>query len=240
MAFLDYRSLDPLIDAKNNAPQIKIKGIREGLLVTLAEGEWAELEIALLEHLDQQGEFLKGAQLTLDVGNQVLKAAEIGHLRDILSERGMTLRALLSHSPTTELSAQDLGLATKLSKPKTDRLMRSLDTELTGDEAILVHRTLRSGHNISYFGHVVIVGDVNPGAEITAGGNVVVWGRLRGTVHAGAEGNADAVICALDLSPTQLRIADHISVAPPQRKKSRPEMARLVDNQVIAEPWDTK
>lgn len=229
-----------MIDARKNNPQIKIKGIREGLLVTLSEGEWSELKNALLKHIDQQGEFLKGAQLTLDVGNQVLKAAEIGQLRDILSERGITLRALLSHSPTTELSAQNLGLATRLSKPKSNRSMHSLDTELSGDEAMLIHRTLRSGHNISFFGHVIVIGDVNPGAEITAGGNVVVWGRLRGTVHAGADGKSDAVICALDLSPTQLRIADQISVAPPQRKKSRPEMARLVDNQVIAEPWDYK
>ncbi|HBX68952.1 MAG TPA: septum site-determining protein MinC, partial [Chloroflexi bacterium] len=84
------------------------------------------------------------------------------------------------------------------------------------------------------------IGDVNPGAEIVAGGNVIVWGRLRGTVHAGADGNQDAIICALDLSPTQLRIAEQISVAPPQRKKSRPELARLQNNQVIAEPWDNK
>ena len=229
-----------MADDTKNSPRVTIKGIREGLLVTLSEGEWPDLEKALLDLVDQQADFLKGAQITLDVGNQILKAADIGHLRDALSGRGIVLRALLSHSPTTEMSAQDLGLATRLSKPKPDRLMRSLDTELSGDEAILVYRTLRSGHSIKFEGHVVVIGDVNPGAEIIAGGNVVVWGRLRGTVHAGAEGNPDAVICALDLFPTQLRIADKISVAPPQRKKSRPEMARLLDNQVIAEPWDSK
>ena len=219
-------------------PSLTFKGIREGLLVTLPEGEWPELEKSLLEQVDQQGDFLKGAHLTIDVGNQILKAAEIGHLRDELSERGITLRAILSHSPTTEMSAQNLGLATRLSKPKPDRQIHTLDTELSGDAAVLVQRTLRSGHNIEFGGHVVVIGDVNPGAEIVAGGNVVVWGRLRGTVHAGAGGNPEAIICALDLSPTQLRIADQISIAPPQRKKTRPEIARLVDGQVVAEPWD--
>jgi septum site-determining protein MinC len=217
---------------------LTFKGIREGLLVTLPDGEWPELKKSLLEQIDRQGDFLKGAHLTIDVGNQVLKAAEIGQLRDELSERGITLRAILSHSPTTEMSAQNLGLATRLSKPKPDRQIHTLDTELSGDAAVLVQRTLRSGHNIEFAGHVVVIGDVNPGAEIVAGGNVVVWGHLRGTVHAGADGDTEAIICALDLSPTQLRIAEQISIAPPQRKKTRPEVARLVDGQGVGEPWN--
>jgi septum site-determining protein MinC len=82
-----------------------------------------------------------------------------------------------------------------------------------------------------------VIGDVNPGAEIIAGGNIVIWGRLRGTVHAGAQGDEDAIVCALDLSPTQLRIADQISITPPQRRRPKPEIARLEDGKVIAEPW---
>jgi septum site-determining protein MinC len=227
-------------DDIQTSPQIKIKGIREGLLINIGEGEWPDLEQSLLTHIDQQGEFLKGAQITVEIGNLILKAADLGHLRDVLSERGITLRAVLTNSPTTEIAAQDLGLATRLSTPQPERSMRTLDTKLTGDEAVLVQRTLRSGHNINYFGHVVVIGDVNPGAEIVAGGNVVVWGRLRGTVHAGAEGDQSAIICALDLSPTQLRIAEKISVEIQKKKKSQPEIARLIDNQVIAEPWDLK
>ena len=147
---------------------------------------------------------------------------------------------MLTHSPSTEIAAQDLGLATRLSAPRPDRSTRALDTKLNGDEAILVQRTLRSGHNINFLGHVVVVGDVNPGAEIAAGGNIIIWGRLRGTVHAGAEGNKEAIICALDMSPTQLRIADQISVMNPKKKKIQPEVARLVDNRVISEPWDNR
>ena len=115
-----------------------------------------------------------------------------------------------------------------------------MDTALQGDQAVLIQRTLRSGHSVKHLGHITIIGDVNPGAEIIAGGNVVVWGRLRGTVHAGAQGDEDAVICALDLSPTQLRIADHINLAPPQRRRPKPELARLIDGKVYAEPWKFK
>jgi len=85
---------------------------------------------------------------------------------------------------------------------------------------------------------VIVIGDVNPGAEIFAGGNIIVWGKLRGTVHAGAQGDNSAIVCALDLSPTQLRIADKISIAPSQKNIPKPEIARLVDNRVIAETWD--
>ena len=222
------------------ADEIRIKGISEGLLINLGEGEWGEVSESLLTHLDERKEFLQGAKITLEVGNHILKAAELGRLRDELSERGFSLRAVLSNSPTTERTSQALGLATKLSKPRSDRKILKMDTTLQGDQAVLIQRTLRSGHSIKYPGHITVIGDVNPGAEIIAGGNVVVWGRLRGTVHAGAQGDKDAIICALDLSPTQLRIADQINLAPPQRRRPRPELARLIDGKVFAEPWKIK
>jgi septum site-determining protein MinC len=84
---------------------------------------------------------------------------------------------------------------------------------------------------------VVILGDVNPGAEIIAGGNVVVWGRMRGVVHAGAAGDESAVVCALDLAPTQLRIASHIGVSPDRSGPPRPEMAHVREGRLIAEGW---
>jgi septum site-determining protein MinC len=83
----------------------------------------------------------------------------------------------------------------------------------------------------------VVIGDVNPGSEIIAGGNVVVWGRLRGVVHAGAKGDSAAVVCALDLSPTQLRIADQIAVSPERRGGPRPETARIREGRLVAEVW---
>ncbi len=83
-------------------------------------------------------------------------------------------------------------------------------------------------------------GDVNPGAQLIATGDVIVWGKMLGLVHAGAQGNEDAVVCALDLSPTQLRIAGVIAVAPRRRGKPQPEMAILKNGQVIAEVWDPK
>jgi septum site-determining protein MinC len=105
-------------------------------------------------------------------------------------------------------------------------------------EGLVVRRTLRSGQNVRHPGHVVIIGDCNPGAEIVAGGNIVVWGRVRGMVHAGAMGDEEAVICALDLAPTQLRIAGHIARSPEeQRHQPIPEMASVHEGQIVAVPW---
>ena len=219
-------------------PKVRIKGVREGLLVTLEEEDWAEARAALLDQVQARAEFLRGGRLILDVGNQILRAAELGQLRDALSEQGVALWAVLSYSPITQQTAQTLGMATRLNRPAAEKAARPLETNLAGDTAVLVRRTLRSGFSVQHTGHVVVIGDVNPGGEIVAGGDVVVWGRLRGTVHAGAEGDDLAVVCALDLSPTQLRIAGHIATTPQRRGKPQPEIARLRDDHVVAEPWN--
>jgi septum site-determining protein MinC len=220
---------------------LQIKGIREGLLIVLGEGDWEAVRTSFLEQVDEQTAFLKGARLAVDVGNHVLKAVEMSSLRDSLSDRGLSLWAVISTSATTELTAQTLGLATRLNKPRQDRDARPLDTTVqSGEQAVMVHRTLRSGFSLHYDGHVVVIGDVNPGAEIIASGNVIVWGKLRGMVHAGAGGNEGAIVCALDLAPTQLRIAGQIAITPQRRGKSQPEMAQIKNGQVIAEAWNPK
>jgi septum site-determining protein MinC len=209
---------------------IQIKGLRDGLLVTLDDAPWEEQRKAFLAQVDTQSAFFKGARLALDVASQVLNVHELAELRDQLSERGIFLWAVLSESPTTENTAQLLGLATRISKPRPEE-SRQFSVEDLGEEtALFLNRTLRSGTRIEFGGHVVVLGDVNPGAEIIAEGNVIIWGRLRGMVHAGSKGNKAAVICALDLSPTQLRIADETSAALKPQQNPKPEIARINKN----------
>lgn len=221
-------------------PHVEIKGIREGLLITVGEGDWPEIRDALLNKIEDQTNFLSGGRIILDVGDHVLRAAELGQLRDTISGDGLFLWAVLSNSPVTEQTAQTLGLATRIRKSTPEpptHPVQPKETTLTGERAVFVQRTLRSGYSIQNKGHVVVIGDVNPGAEIIAGGNIIVWGRLRGMVHAGAEGNEQAVVCALDLSPTQLRIAGQIATTPQRKGKPQPEVARLQEGQVVAEQW---
>lgn len=220
---------------------IVIKGIKEGLLVTVGDaGAWEATCQALLARIDEASDFFRGAHLALALGNRSLPAAELGHLRDVLSERGVSLWAVLSDSARTAGAAQALGLNIALpaitpahrAKPEVE-----VSPEEARAEAVYVRRTIRSGRSVRHPGHVIVVGDVNPGAEIVADGDIVVWGHLRGTAHAGAGGDAEAVVCALDLSPTQLRIANRIAISPARKGDPRPEMARIKDGQIVAERW---
>ena len=217
---------------------IQIKGLRDGLLVSLDDAPWEEQRVALLTHVDSQQSFFQGARLALDVASQVLHVNELVELRDRLSERGISLWAVISESPTTEKTAQLLGLATRISKPRPEE-NRQFSVEDLGEEtALFLNRTLRSGTRIEFSGHVVVMGDVNPGAEIVAEGNVIIWGRLRGMVHAGAKGNRNAVICALDLSPSQLWIAEEVSAVLKPQENPEPEIARInKDGKLQAELW---
>ncbi len=218
-------------------PKVRFKGIREGLLVTLSDGEWSEAEFALMEQLESQGDFLRGAKLILNVENHVINAAALGRLRDQLSDKGISLWAVLTNSPTTETNAQALGMATRIYQGPVEPAKRPKNKGQEGDEAILVNKTLRSGTSIKFDGHIIVMGDVNPGAEIISGGNIIVWGKLRGMVHAGANGNLNAVVCALGLSPTQLRIGDKIAISPNDGGVMQPEMAFVREDKVVAEPW---
>ena len=222
-----------------NTP-LDIKGVREGLLITVPDGDWSEVLSTLLQTIGGQADFFRGARLALQMENRVLGAAELGSLRDSLAEQEVSLWAVLSTSSTTQAAAADLGLAHDITPPSDPVLEddSSIETRLRGEEAILVQRTLRSGHSIRHPGHVIILGDVNPGAEIIAGGHVIVWGRLRGTVHAGAVGDESASVCALDLAPTQLRIAGEIAISPSKRGKTKPEIAFLREGQLVAETWE--
>jgi len=217
-------------------PLIQIKGIRDGLLITLADAVWPELAKAFIDNIDSRSEFFRGGRVVLDVGSHELRVAELSALRDQLSERGVYLWAVLSESQVTERTAQNLGLATRLSRPQAAEPAK-IPEQLPEDAAKWVKGPLRSGGRIEYDGNVVVMGDVNSGAEIVASGSIIVWGRLRGVVHAGAKGDESAVVCALELAPTQLRIAGEIAVSPKKQGKSRPEVARLQDGNLTAEPW---
>jgi septum site-determining protein MinC len=214
---------------------IQIKGIRDGLLVTLGGAEWPDLVSAFIENIDNKLAFFQGGRVALDVGAQDLRVADLSGLRDQLSERGVALWAVLSESTVTETTAQNLGLATRISKPRPPEVQAA--AAMPEGAAKWVKGPLRSGGKVSYEGNVVVMGDVNPGAEIVASGSIIIWGRLRGVVHAGAEGDESAVVCALELLPTQLRIAGEIAVSPKKQGKSQPEVARLKDGHLTAEPW---
>lgn len=115
----------------------------------------------------------------------------------------------------------------------------------------IFHGTLRSGQVFRHAGTVMVVGDVNPGAELISGGDIFIWGKLRGIVHAGAMGNERSVVCAIDFEPIQLRIAGHIAMSPKAASNEpgrwfwrrsaveKPEVARVIGKQIVVDVWDS-
>ena len=217
-------------------PLVQIKGLRDGLLVSLHDASWEDQQSALLMQMDQQPSFFQGARLALDVGPQVLHVNEMVELRDRLSERNVVLWAIVSESPITEQTAQLLGLATRISKPRPEET-RFASKDPDDETALFINKTIRSGARIEFPGHVVILGDVNPGAEIVAEGNIIIWGRLRGAVHAGSKGDENAKVCALDFAPMQLKIVEESVNVKKKKENPGPEMAFIRDERVVIEPW---
>lgn len=228
---------------------ISIKGIRDGLLVTLdPRQDYEVLYTNLTNEIRHRGEFLRNSRIAIDVGGRIINTNQISDIQELFANSGIALWAVLSHREATRSSARDLGLATRLPGTQMDlegngkREPAKVNEGGSSDElsnAIVLNETVRSGRSLYFDGHIVIVGDVNPGAEIVAEGNIIVWGKLAGLVHAGASGNENATVSALDLSPTQLRIADKITIAPPADKKRMPvpETASIKHGQIVAEAW---
>jgi septum site-determining protein MinC len=227
---------------------VAIKGSTDGILVSLsASEEWLNVTGELARLLDEKQAFFSGAKLTVELGQRPVPKHELSGLRALVERRGMHIDLVRSDSVTTIQAAQALDLRTSAITEQAvaadpdlaDALPISPEEE--GTNGVLIKRPLRSGRQIHSNGHVIVFGDVNPGAEIIAAGDVFIWGRLRGNVHAGAYGDEGAIVCALDMTPTQLRIAGYITTSPPdKRRKPKPEMALIRDNQIIVEAWNIK
>jgi septum site-determining protein MinC len=216
---------------------ISIKGGKDGIRVQLDEAaEWHSVLAALRTQFDQGGSFFAGARLLVDVGERPLNDTQLTEILALMEQHGVEPEALAATARESRNAARSAGLRARVTSPA-PALQNQTNSDETG---LLLVRTVRSGQVIRHHGHVTLIGDVNAGAEIIAAGSVIVWGRLRGMVHAGALGDHGALICALELRPTQLRIASLIARTPEDvnRQKLLPEVARIDDEHIVVEAWD--
>ena len=217
---------------------ISIKGTNEGLVISFGPGPLQEALDEMEIALGAKASFFIGGRVALRVGDRPLSAEQLAMIGRMLESHGMTLWAIDGEHPATLSAAGELGLETALQpaerpgRPAPEQIKRE---ELSG---IVVRRTLRSGQALQHAGHVTLIGDLNPGAEIVAGGDIIVFGRLRGIAHAGAMGDDKALICALELAPSQLRIGAHIARPPDRgRPPKMPEIASVQDGGIVVERW---
>ena len=138
-----------------------------------------------------------------------------------VDQSGRRLDSLISNVPATVVSAKAFGVEARLqqSEPFGSRelISQELPSESTPTQptGVMFHQgTLRSGDYLQSDRSILIYGDVNPGATVSSSGDILIWGRLRGVAHAGADGSTQARIIALQLRPLQLRIADAVARGP--------------------------
>jgi len=211
---------------------ISFKATVNGLILIMrGEDDFETVYEHIEKKLESSGRFFKGASLTVKYRGRKLTA-----------DQEQQIAALLSKKTNAEIKSfeEDLiqpdkeqeAVKKNMEKPKMRMIFfKGLEEGMTK----FYKGTVRSGQLVSYEGNLVIIGDVNPGGEVLATGNVIVMGSLRGMVHAGADGNKEAFVAALSLQPTQLRIADVIT-RPPDTRDGKPalipEMAAVKDDMV--------
>lgn len=224
--------------------QVRVRGTQDGLVVSVpAELPFPELLGQVRSSVEGTGDFFRQGEVVLDYGTRVPNLEEILALQALLSERGVRLRTVTAG--VREYQELLRGWGYHPLRPVPDQPVEQDEyTEPAIDPerpAHYVRRTLRSGAMVQSEDDVVVLGDVNAGAEVISGGDVLVWGTLRGTVHAGIHGDHNAIISALRFMPTQLRIGSVFARSPDRRQGSAdtPMIARLAGNELIVEPWRT-
>ena len=190
--------------------KLKIKGINDGLLMTLPNLPWEDCCDAVRETIGDNVAFYAGANLFLDAGDLDIRVIEITSFRNELEKNGIFLKGIFGRSEKTMQNCRSLGLMTepavKAKSLRKESIEEAQPSKEIGETCYLVNRTVRSGNVIERKESIVVIGDVNPGAEIISEKNIVVLGTVRGRLSAGGAGNPEAYISAEDFDNAQIII----------------------------------
>ena len=178
------------------------------------------------------------AKAQLITSNERITSCELAKLKLNLKKLNINFSDIYSNNRETVLSGKSLRIKSTLLNIKDNKNESFLDP-LSQRLDILHKGTVRSGDRISSNGDLFIVGDVNPGAIVSAKNNVYVWGKLLGTAFAGENGNKNASIASLWLDPIQLRICEIIAIGPKEKPKHQyPEIAILEEDKIIIKLYE--
>ena len=221
-------------------PTVELKGFRDGMrLIIDPEASMEEIEQAITQRMASLGDSLSGLTMNIDLGSRSLDDEELIHLKQLLNENyGLEVKQIIGDSQDEPKRTEEPKIAGVPALHSEERVYDQLSQ--LNEETRFVRHTLRSGQiERALEGNMVILGDVNPGAEVVAAGDIIVLGALRGVAHAGALGNTTSIIFALNLLPTQLRIGRFITRAPAEQlQHQRAEIARVLEDAIVVEEYD--
>ncbi|MDD3839619.1 MAG: septum site-determining protein MinC [Clostridia bacterium] len=214
------------------------KGTKHGILVKMSKMYTFDvIKYELTEKLRASGDFFDGANVVLGLDGRDLNDNEIKEVEDIINKNtGVANLKILKQHDIERMGDQE---GENSIAPVRDRK----DVFEEGKVKI-IRGTIRNGQRISFDGNIVVIGDVNPGGEIIASGNIMIMGLFRGIAHAGVDGNRDCFVAAYYLQPTQLRISNVIARCPDNSnlsvKPDCPEIAYInEDGALVIESYQS-
>jgi len=219
---------------------VTFKGTVNGLTIILKQDvSFEEIVDSMRAKVSSAGKFFRGSKLAVKYRGRELLEAEKSELFDLLvQDSGAQIVSFDEEIGETNNMVSKV-LAPSNSNERNNQIKKYMFFKGIDEGQTKFYRgTVRSGQLISFDGNIVVLGDVNPGGVIEATGNVVVMGLLRGVVHAGSDGNMEAIVAALGLNPTQLRIGDIITRSPDEKGASNnltPELAYIKDEILFVE-----
>jgi septum site-determining protein MinC len=212
----------PPIDPRT---QLRLRNDGEHLVLLMPNGPQAEAEGGalvwgeLLQHFKQRLNcsepfWQPNTVVHLAARDRLLDARQLQALEEILTAAQLILKRVATSRRQTAMAAVAAGYSVDQLAAE-DTLVQS--PPAPGKplaEPLYLQTTVRGGVEIRHPGTIVVLGDVNPGSSLVAEGDILVWGRLRGMAHAGSRGDRSRCIMALQMHPTQLRLADLVARAP--------------------------
>ncbi|HLO48162.1 MAG TPA: septum site-determining protein MinC [Kamptonema sp.] len=218
--------------------QVRLKS-EEGHLLLLLPAEtstevatstattWNELWQQLKVRLSAGERFWRpNTEVHLMANDRLLDVRQLQAIADALCEVELQLKRVHTTRRQTAVAAATAGYAVEQQSSVASLNKTPSEKASSLAEPLYLQMTIRSGVEIRHPGTVIILGDVNPGGSVVAQGDILVWGRLRGVVHAGAGGNAKSVIMTLQMEPMMIRIAEYVARGPEnQPTQFYPEVA---------------
>lgn len=207
-----------------------IKGNKYGIKVVLDnELSFPELKVKIRNKFKDSSKFFDDAKMAISFEGRDLSSEQEREILDIIAEETeLHVVCIIDNDKKTE----------ELFKKSLDEKL----LELSNTTGQFYKGNLRSGQVLESETSIIVIGDVNPGAKIVSKGNIIILGSLRGTVFAGATGNSNSFVVALDMMPGQIRIADAIARSPDNLKKKETKelkeakIAFLEEGNIYIEP----
>ena len=207
------------------------------IIINIKDSKYPNWKICLKNKLKIQ----KSINIEIDCKSLDLTCTDISEIIAISNQYNCKVIGFCSTSSKTIVSSQSLGYKSQfIIENLSNETLKINEKNLSFSKTNFHQGTVRSGEYLESPGDLLILGDVNPGAKVSAEGNIIIWGRLLGIAHAGKNGNSKATISALQLRPVQLRIDKKVARGPKEKPQiGLAEQARIDSEEIIISPLET-